>query len=68
MKLASSFLTTDTNIISTLSKGGQDIRAHTQFITWISTNFLKTVNARKLWLPLKILMCSERGTFELRGD
>lgn len=32
MKFVSSYLTTDTNITITLSKGGQDIRAHAEFI------------------------------------
>lgn len=41
MKCASSYLTTDANIIVTLSKGGQDIRAHTEFITWIGIIYFK---------------------------
>lgn len=60
MKCASSYVTSDTNIIVTLSKVGQDIRAHIQLITLIVLFILKIVNARKLWLPLKILICFER--------
>lgn len=48
MKCASSYLTTDTNIIVTLSKGGQDIRAHTQFITWISIIYFKDCKCQEV--------------------
>lgn len=48
MKCTSLYLTSDTNIIVTLSKGGQDIRVHTQFITWISIIYFKDCECQEV--------------------
>lgn len=53
MKCASLYLTADTNIIVTLSKGGQDIRAHTQLIKWIVTIYLKDCKCQEVVVPFE---------------